>query len=164
MPDHSKHAALGDKPDWWTSDEWETPPTFVAALEAEFGPFDLDPCARLETAKAAYYYTKADDGLAQAWARSARVHVFVNPPYSDPGPWVAKAIEEAKRGAVTRLLLPAATDVGWFHELVLPSANVRFLRGRLRFHGWAGTPIGSPTAGSLLVSIPRVAGDRSFQL
>lgn len=35
-----------DRPDWWTSDEWETPPAIVAPLAQEFGPFDLDPCAR----------------------------------------------------------------------------------------------------------------------
>lgn len=151
MPDFATKAPAGERPPWWTSDEWGTPPEFVAALEAEFGPFALDPCARAETAKAPLYYTIEDDGLAQPWDG----HVFVNPPYSAPGPWVAKAIAESDRGTVSLLLLPAATDVGWFHDLVLPHCNVRFIRGRLRFLGWAGTPIGSPTAGNLLVRVPK---------
>jgi len=148
---HASEEVRGDPPSWWTSDEWETPPEFVAALEQEFGRFDLDPCAREETAKASAYYTKEDNGLEQPW----KGHVFVNPPYSAPGPWIAKAVAEAANGAVVRLLLPAATDVGWFHDLVLPHGNIRFIRGRLRFLGWKGTPIGSPKAGNILVSIPR---------
>ena len=160
MPDHSKHAALTGKPDWWTSDEWATPPEFVAALEAEFGAFDLDPCAREATAKAPVYYALADDGLAQPW----QGNVFVNPPYSKPEPWIRKAMAEveADRAAQVILLLPAATDVGWFHELLLPYANLRFVRGRLRFLGWQGTPIGSPTAGSLIARFPSRCDGKLF--
>jgi len=150
-PDFATKVSTVEKPAWWTSDEWATPPEFVAQLEAEFGAFDLDPCAREETAKAPLYYAIEDDGLRQPWEG----HVFVNPPYSAPGPWVEKAIQEAGGGATILLLLPAATDVGWFHELVLPHCNVRFIRGRLRFLGWQGTPIGSPTAGNILARVPK---------
>lgn len=165
MPDFSVTPTLSPKPDWWTSDEWATPPSFVAALEAEFGAFDLDPCAREESAKAPLYYTQEDDGLKQPW----RGRVFVNPPYSKPEPWVKKAIDEYRtRRSVNPveevfLLLPAATDVGWFHDLILPYCNVRFIKGRLRFLGWQGTPIGSPTAGSILARVPKLK-DRRFQL
>jgi site-specific DNA-methyltransferase (adenine-specific) len=169
MPDFSV-AASTDRPDWWTGDEWQTPPDFVAQLEAEFGAFDLDPCAREASAQAPLYYTKEDDGLAQPW----HGRVFVNPPYSAPGPWVRKAIDEYYRSLASAeentasmsiiLLLPAATDVGWFHDLVLPYANVRFLRGRLRFLGWNGKPVGSPTAGSMIARIPGMKGDRRFHL
>jgi phage N-6-adenine-methyltransferase len=155
-PDFATKPSTIEKPAWWTSDEWATPPEFVAQLEAEFGAFDLDPCARAETATAPLYYTIEDDGLLQPWEG----HCFVNPPYSAPGPWVAKAIAESGRGTVSLLLLPAATDVGWFHELVLPHGNVRFIRGRLRFLGWHGSPIGSPTAGNILVRVPRVPNGR----
>lgn len=160
MPDFSV-AASTDRPDWWTGDEWMTPPDFVAQLEAEFGAFDLDPCAREASAQAPLYYTKEDDGLAQPW----HGRVFVNPPYSAPKPWIEKAIaENFHNSALTILLLPAATDVGWFHDLVLVHANVRFLRGRLRFLGWNGKPVGSPTAGSMIARIPGMKGDRRFHL
>ena len=156
MPDFATKTSTVEKPSWWTSDEWETPPEFVTQLEAEFGAFTLDPCARAETAKAPHYYTKDDDGLLQPW----NGHVFVNPPYSHPKPWIEKALAESGHGTVSLLLLPAATDVGWFHDLVLPSMNVRFLRGRLRFLGWQGTPIGSPTAGNILARMPKIADGR----
>lgn len=135
------------RPAWWTSDEWETPQGEVDALEAEFGAFDLDPCAREDTCKAAEYYTKEDNGLLQPWYGK----VFVNPPYSDPGPWCKKAVEEVASGraALVVACLPAATDTAWFHDCVLPYAELRFRRGRIKFLGWMGTPIGSPKAGTI---------------
>jgi site-specific DNA-methyltransferase (adenine-specific) len=154
MPDFSKQAVTyPDAPDWWTSDEWATPLTIIATLEAEFGPFDLDPCAREDTAKGRLYYTKEDDGLVQPW----QGHVFVNPPYSAPDVWIKKAIAEieAERATQVILLLAAATDTGWFHDLLLPYADIRFLRGRVRFIDWCGNPAkNSPQAGSLIARIP----------
>ncbi len=149
----------------WTTDDWATPPEFVAALVREFGPFDLDPCATDATAKADAYFTLAEDGLVQPWFGQ----VFVNPPYSAPAPWIEKAIREVDEGRASRvfLLLPNATDSRWFHEQVLRCCKVRFLRGRLRFHGWMGTPIGSPRAGNILALVSAVREDydlRSFHL
>jgi hypothetical protein len=54
------------------------------------------------------------------------------------------------------MLLPASVDTGWFHDLVLPYAEVQFVRGRVRFIGWEGTPIGSPKAPSILAVYRRV--------
>src|SRR5215217_4831933 len=54
--------------------EWPTPPDVFEALDAEFGPFDLDPCATPENAKCKRYFTLSDDGLAQDWTG----RVFVN--------------------------------------------------------------------------------------
>lgn len=150
-----------DAPAWWSSDDWATPPALVAALEAEFGAFDLDPCARDETAQAPNYYTLAEDGLRQSWAP---LRVFVNPPYSAPRPWIEKAREEAYRGAQVILLLPAATDTKWFHEIVLPYGNIRFLAPRIKFLGWDGVPVGTPKAGSMIVRFPKRHGDRRFHV
>lgn len=135
------------RPEGWTSDDWSTPPELVAELAREFGAFDLDPCCREITAKAPRFYTRETNGLAQEW----RGRVWLNPPYSDPAPWLEKAIEAQRAGALTVALLPASTDTAWFHDLVLPYAEVRFVRGRVRFYGWEGTPIGSPRTGSIIV-------------
>jgi phage N-6-adenine-methyltransferase len=138
----------GPKPSWWTSDEWETPPEVITALSDQYGPFDLDPCARPETAKAPVWYTKADDGLALDWFGT----VYCNPPYSAPKPWCQKATAEIVAGHAERvvMLLPAAVDTHWFHDHVVPYADVIFIRGRIKFLGWQGTPIGSPTSGNIL--------------
>ena len=141
-------------PDWWTSDEWATPPHVFEQIDDLFGPFDLDPCCRVETRKAPHYYVKADDGLARAWGYPS---VFVNPPYSNPRPWIVKAIEQIRLRFTRRvvMLLPAATDTTWFHDLVLPHADVIFMRGRIRFHGPDGKPKGMPKGGTILAVFPK---------
>lgn len=67
--------------------------------------------------------------------------VFCNPPYSrrtkdSPGQeaWIKKAAEEGKRpGAVVVMLIPARTDTLAFHEYIYHKAEIRFIKGRLRF-------------------------------
>ena len=80
-------------------DDWPTPQWLVDKLAAEFGPFDLDPAASPDNAKAPRFCTEADDGLAQPW----KGRVFLNPPYGGAvGKWVAKARDEVRgreRGA-----------------------------------------------------------------
>lgn len=146
---------ISPRPDWWTSDEWSTPPDVFDQIERVYGPFDLDACCRKETAKAESYFTKADDGLLQRW----RQNVWVNPPYSDPAPWILKAVCSIRDGDCQRvvMLLPASTDTMWFHSLVLPHADVVFVKGRIKFLGWEGTPIGSPKAGSIIAIFPKAS-------
>lgn len=147
----------------WTSDDWSTPPAIVQEYADRYGAFDLDPCARPETAKAPRYYTKADDGLAQPW----HGRVWLNPPYSNPGAWLRKARAELASGRCDLVvaLLPAATDTGWFHELIYDVSG-RVVdgvltiwaprRGRIKLHGWLGTPIRSPKSGSIVVVYRRI--------
>lgn len=121
-------------------DDWETPPDFFQKLDKEFH-FDLDPCALPHTAKCPRYFTPEDDGLTKPWIAAGGGAVFCNPPYSrrskgNPGQeaWIRKAAEEGKKpGAVVVLLIPARTDTGAFHDYILHRAEVRFVRGRLRF-------------------------------
>ena len=143
------------KPEWWTSDDWATPIDVFNRISERYGPFDLDACCRDATAKATRYFTKDDDGLAHPW----RGRVWVNPPYSDPAPWIQKAILEVEQGHSERvvMLLPASIDTGWYHSFVLPYADVVPVRGRIRFIGWKGTPIGSPKAGSVIAIFPKRA-------
>jgi phage N-6-adenine-methyltransferase len=112
------------------TDEWATPRDFFARLEAEFGPFDLDPCATPQNAKCTRYYTRKDDGLAQEWYG----RVFMNPPYGRAiGAWMQKAWEASRNGAeLVCCLVPARTDTRWWHDYAI-RGEVRFLAGRLRF-------------------------------
>ena len=71
----------------------------------------------------------------------------------------AKAAAEAQAGrAQTTLLLPATTDVGWWHEHVWdgiaprPGVVVEPLSGRVRFLRPDGTSAGMPNFGSALVT------------
>jgi len=60
--------------------------------------------------------------------------VFCNPPYGrEIGLWVKKAYEESLNGQLIVMLLPARTDTKWFHDYILNKAEIRFVRGRLKF-------------------------------
>lgn len=137
--------------------EWETPPDVFGPLDAEFG-FTLDPCATPENAKCARYFTEADDGLSRSWARE---RVFMNPPYGrEVYAWTAKARTETASGGCLLVagLLPASTDLAWWHDDVLAAgAQIRYIRGRVRF-GTGGPYRASGFFASVIV-IWRGAGD-----
>jgi len=113
------------------SARWGTPPALYEALDREFR-FTLDVAADSGNAKHVRYLTKDTDAFAVSWAGE---HVFCNPPYGrEIGRWMRKALEEARdNGALVVVLVPARTGTAWFHESVVPHAEVRFLRGRLSF-------------------------------
>ncbi len=110
--------------------EWETPPDVFAPLDAEF-QFTLDPCATPQNAKSSRFFNEAIDGLLQSWQGE---RVFMNPPYGrEIYAWTRKAREEARHALVVGLL-PASTDLAWWHEdIVAAKAEVRYIRGRVRF-------------------------------
>lgn len=110
---------------------WCTPQDFYECLDNEFH-FALDAAATDKTAKCRLYYTPETDGLAQSWDVGGAV--FCNPPNGrEIGKWVRKSFEEAQAGFPIVLLIPARTDTAWFHDYIYGKAEIRFLRGRLRF-------------------------------
>ena len=112
------------------SDEWSTPQNLFDELNAEFR-FNLDPCATLENHKCDKYFTKNEDGLSQNWEG---YNVFCNPPYGRAiGKWVEKSYEESRKGALVVMLIPARTDTKWFHSFILGKAEIRFIKGRIKF-------------------------------
>lgn len=121
------------------SDEWHTPAAVYEALDAEFG-FDYDPCPL-------YAGGLISDGLLADWGRVT----FCNPPYSRISEWVRKAHQEAQRGNTVVLLIPARTDTRWWHDHVMQAAEIRFIKGRLRF-GAAKT--GAPFPSCIVVWRP----------
>jgi len=114
------------------SDEWATPQLFFNELDREFN-FELDVCATDQNAKCTRYFTREQDGLSQDWGR---LKVWCNPPYGKGiDRWISKCIKHAERGSLAVMLIPARTDTRWFHDLIYhnPLAEIRFVRGRLRF-------------------------------
>ena len=110
------------------TDQWATPQWFFDELDREFH-FDLDPCADETNHKCDRYFSREENGLTQEWTG----RVFCNPPYGrEIGKWVKKAAE-AKTLVV--MLLPARTDTKWFHDYIYEKAEIRFLKGRLKFGG-----------------------------
>lgn len=116
------------------TDEWYTPMDFYNELDKEFN-FNLDPCATDDNHKCDQYFTKADNGLIQDWGG---YRVFCNPPYGRKitETWVEKAYNEAqKKDTLIVMLLPARTDTKWFHNFIYHKAEIRFIKGRLKFGG-----------------------------
>lgn len=111
-----------------------TPKEFFAELDKEFH-FTLDAAATEASAKCAAFYTPETDGLTKPWnIAGGGGAVFCNPPYGrEIGKWVRKAYEEAQSGATVVLLIPARTDTSYFHDYILGHAEIRWVRGRLRF-------------------------------
>lgn len=108
------------------TDVWETPQTFFDELNREFH-FTCDVCAVPQNAKCGKFYTPEQNGLDQPWGGVC----WMNPPYGRQiGKWVKKAAES---DATVVCLLPARTDTKWFHDYIYGKAEVRFVRGRLKF-------------------------------
>lgn len=110
---------------------WATPPEVFDPLHAEFD-FTLDPCAMKDSAKCATFFTEEDNGLMKNWGGGHRV--FMNPPYGkEIYAWTKKARKAQDAGSLVVGLLPASTDLRWWHEDVMGHAEVRYIRGRVRF-------------------------------
>ncbi len=98
-------------------DNWSTPKDVYAALNAEF-KFDFDPCP-----------LGGYSGLDVEWGTSN----FVNPPYSQLRAWCKKAYEESLKGKTVVMLIPSRTDTIAWHEYCMKAAEIRFIKGRLKF-------------------------------
>ena len=159
---HSRKATGG-------KDNWRTPQGLFDTLDAEFN-FEVDAAADETNHLCDYWYGPGDglreDALALpnwgprkdlddegATRGFEPIRTFLNPPYSRNADFVRKARAEADAGnALVVLLLPARTDVQWFHDLCWdrwlhqprPRTEVRFIKGRLKFDdGDTGAPFPS---------------------
>lgn len=113
------------------SDEYSTPQSFYDKLNNEFG-FTLDPASTPDNHKCSTYYTQEVDGLVCSWNTDGAV--FCNPPYSKVANWIQKGYTESQRTFTTVVMLvPARTDTKWFHEYCMKAAEIRLVKGRLKF-------------------------------
>lgn len=108
-------------------ENWETPEWLFNELDQEFH-FTIDVCADITNNKCKRFYTEIDNGLNQDWTEET---VWCNPPYGRKiGEWVKKAAES---NATVVMLLPVRTDTKWFHEYIYKKAEIKFIKGRLKF-------------------------------
>jgi|SRR5580692_4229644 phage N-6-adenine-methyltransferase len=112
------------------TDQWATPWDFFNELHKEFN-FTLDVCASPENAKCNDYYTVDQNALCLPWTTSGTA--WCNPPYSHAKQWVEKSYNESLAGQRVVMLLNVATDTSYWHQYIFPFAEIRFLRGRVRF-------------------------------
>jgi len=103
-------------------DDWETPTELLDELYDEFGTM-YDPCP----------LNPHFDGLKTSWADVN----FINPPYNrkDKEAFIRKSYEESLKGKLCIMLLPVSTSTKIFHEIIYPNAEIRFIKGRIKFKG-----------------------------
>lgn len=113
------------------TDNWATPQDFFDNLNEEFH-FTLDPCANEENHKCDLFFTKEQDGLTKDWGEHV---VFCNPPYGkEIANWVRYSYEQSQKPNTTVvMLIPARTDTRYFHDYIYGKAEIRFIKGRLKF-------------------------------
>jgi phage N-6-adenine-methyltransferase len=128
------------------NDLWETPQYIFDWLDKEFN-FILDAACNDSNCKCpvGLCVDCGDNALELNWDDAKRV--WLNPPYSDPSPWVKKAYEESQKGCMVVCLLPADISTKWFHEWVIGKAEIRFVQGRISFNG---NKKGAPKFGSMI--------------
>jgi hypothetical protein len=143
------------------SDDWHTPPeTFGELRQGGLSIFDLDPAHPGRDHPFVYVpakeiYTKADDGLRQIW----RGLVFLNPPFGGRNghvPWLVKFLDHGNGICIVR----AYTSAGWFHQHVVPRAELLcFPRGKTKFIRPDGSIGKAPGHGVVLIGMGAVACD-----
>ena len=80
---------------------------------------------------------------SRTWTESF-ITVWCNPPYSNVKEWIRKCYYEGHKPNTTVVALVfARTDTRWWWNYVQHRAEVRFVRGRIKFGGRANAPFPS---------------------
>lgn len=137
-------------------DRWATPEWLVEWVRLELGwePFDFDPCAAPSTSKATDFVSEeTGDGLVDAWRGP---NVWMNPPYSRQGRWLARAAKESRENGlrIAALVLPSFDAAYWRPTVWNSASEVWLLEGRIAFER-NGRPVTGSTNKSCLVVFDR---------
>lgn len=132
------------------TDGWCTPRWLAEAL----GPFDLDPCSNAKSHVRARETCSLDglspactglNGLTRVWVGS----IYVNPPYSDVGPWaVSLAAHEGPWVALVKL----DPTTRWWATLMTAAPTVAPFRKRIKFESDNGKDMTANFASVLIYS------------
>lgn len=132
------------------SDSWETPQWLFDELNQEFN-FNIDLCATADNSKCTkycrdYFSNRVDknwncNGLAYYDVADFREFnaAFMNPPYSNPRPFIEKAWEDSKYCKIVCLVKCDPSTKWWatFWDYELhrpkPGCEVRFLPKRVKY-------------------------------
>ncbi|HLO52510.1 MAG TPA: DNA N-6-adenine-methyltransferase [Kamptonema sp.] len=137
-----KSAAAPSDPDCWRTPDTVEQPILFLVKTALGGVITLDPAADdAKSVPALKHFTKEDDGLSQDWEG----YVFLNPPFSDPLPWVKKLCFMRGRGDVKgaiALLKAGCINNQGTGELISKYASaICNWRGRIAFLNEDGEPV-----------------------
>lgn len=100
------------------SDNYNTPSWIMTMFKDWFDPCPFNPNWEI-------------DGLAIPW----HTKTYVNPPYSDPLPWVRKAILENQQGKTIALLIKLDCTTTYWRELASAGGHFMHVMERVKFNG-----------------------------
>lgn len=144
-------------------DLWATDPELIAWMEARYGKYDIDAAASAENAVCEKFYDEKRNCLKIWWGKNK--HIWLNPPYSHPDPFVKKVIEQMDHGNQIDMLLPGDNSTAWFAEARKNAAEIIWIEaelteaegveycrtGRLSFiSGLTGKPVDGNNKGSVI--------------
>ena len=140
-----KQEAPPKDPDSYRTPNTKEQPVVALVQQALGGQIWLDPCSGSVTNNipCAVRYFKDDNGLAQhqTWSKT----VFINPPFSNPFPWVERCCLEFARGNVSAaiMLLKAGTlsNMGTGELINKYASAICHWRGRINFLNDEGNPV-----------------------
>lgn len=146
-------------------DTYCTPRYVFRWLEHRFAWFHLDGCANAKNALRPRWIGKdseiCEDFLAdnifdrlldEVAEQCDMLRIFVNPPYSNPLPFVQRAAELRKAGYLVVMLLPADKSTKWYQVIQENATEViDIIGGRLSFlHPETGKEIKGNNKGSMV--------------
>lgn len=136
----SAAAPPSDPDNWRTPDTIEQPILFL--VKQALGIITVDVCADdAKSVKALVHYTKADDGLSKEWEG----YIFMNPPFSNPLPWIQKlCFFRARgdvRGAIALLKAGTINNQGTGELINKHASAICNWRGRIAFLNEDGEPV-----------------------
>lgn len=127
------------------SDEYGTPRWLIRRLHQVID-FDLDAAAGAEPIEIAdHRFTEDDDALSQNWDQDNVDSIYLNPPYSNPEPFLERLVDAVVNGSVSVgvALTKSDTSTGWFHNCITEAKAVCFPDDRISFYQ-EGVENGSP--------------------
>lgn len=135
-------------------DKWRTPKAIFKAVDKHFH-FVADVAASRENALCNVFIPEEQNTLITPWSEVAKPGEFVwlNPPYSDPAPFIHKAAKEHRENNIgSVILVPGDNSVGWFDDLYQTCQIIQLItKGRISFINAAtGKKANGNNKGSLL--------------
>lgn len=112
--------------------DWETPEELFLGLHKRYN-FEIDLAANERNAKLGTFFSVENDAFRHHWNLTS----WLNPPYGRQiVNWIQRAYDQSRVHASTIVvLMPARTDTMYFHDFVMKSRKIYFIKGRLTFVG-----------------------------
>lgn len=131
-----------------SNDLWATPPEVIDFIQREFGQIQLDLCASDAGHVCSAWIDQDMDFLKDCWMSpdflvlSKGSLTWLNPPYSNPLPFIKQAIKWSKAGYAVVGILNNDSSTKWFVELQEHAAILMpIVGGRISFLNGDGQPI-----------------------